>query len=318
MFLLGFGIAMTVAGCALGGADKVSEVVKDVTGGKVDIGLGEDGFTGIKVGDVTSDDVIGKFKVIVDSKVYDLDDFGSMYDDKQETLKGDVEKFTISAKKVDKLELDLGGCTLNWITTSDSDFAIEGKNVDKMQAYVKGDTLHVISTKNGSITGSEIKKSVIDLYVPKDLDLDDIKIELGAGIIIADELSADDVTVELGAGEAQIKKVNCKDFEVKVGAGALKFDDGSVKKFKVKVGAGSFIFKGKIEGDAKVDCSAGSVELKLKNDDKDFDYQIDCAAGSVKVGDKRYSGLTKSDKIDNNADADFEIKCAAGSVQVDF
>lgn len=319
LFLLGFGIALTVAGCALGGADKVSEVVKDVTGGKVDIGLDPSGdFMGVKVGDITSDDVIDKVKGIMDNKVYDIEDFGSMYDNAQTTFTGDVEKFNISANGIDRLELDLGGCTMNLITSSDQDFAIDAKNVDKLQAYVKNDTLHVISTKNGSIKGAEIKKSVINLYVPEDISFDEVKIELGAGALKVDAIDGDKIEIKLGAGEAQVKSLGCDKLEVKMGAGSVKIEDAAVKKLEANVGAGSFFYEGAVNGDVKLDCSAGSTEVKLTNKEKEFDQKIECSAGSVKVGSKTYAGLSKTEKIDNKADADLEIKCSAGSVRVSF
>ena len=319
LFLLGFGIALTVAGCALGGADKVSEVVKDVTGGKVDVSLDPRGdFVGVTVGNLSSDDVIEKVKGILDSKVYDIDDYGSMYDKDQATYGGDVEKFTFPEEDVEKLKIDLGGCTLNVIYTSENEFAVDAKNVDKMQAYVKGDTLHVISTRSGSIKGAEIKKSVVNLYVPKDASFDEAEIEMGAGVLHVDSLEAEKLKVELGAGEAQLKNLSCEKLEVKVAAGSIKFLDAISKKLEVKIGAGSFFYEGAVDGDVKVSCSAGSTELKLTNKEEDFDQMIECSAGSVKVGSRTYSGLSKTQKIDNDADADLEIKCSAGGVQVSF
>ena len=53
LFLFGFGLALTVAGVALGGVDKVSSVVREVTDGKFDLNLGENGNFRIQFGDAS-------------------------------------------------------------------------------------------------------------------------------------------------------------------------------------------------------------------------------------------------------------------------
>ena len=190
--------------------------------------------------------------------------------------------------------------------------------MDKLQAYVDGDTLHLVSTKNGSITGSDIKKTEIILYVPADFAFDKAKLDLGAGALKAETIVAKKIEFKLGAGDVEVKTLDCDDLELKVGAGSVRIKDASVGKAKSEVGAGSIEINGSIDGDAEFSCAAGNIDITLTNDYNDFDYKVDCSAGNVQLGDKKYTGLNKSAKIDNDAKNDMEIKCKAGNVKVVF
>ncbi len=318
LILFGLGMALTVAGCALGGADKVSSVVSEVTDGKFELNLGGNGNYNIQVGDISSEEVKEALKGILDNKIYNLDDFGTLFDNNRETKQGNVEKYQLSSAGVDEVKLDLGGCIFSIEESEDSDFWVEAANVDKLQAYVDGDTLRLVSTRKGDVSGADIKKTEVTLYVPSDFVFDKAKIDLGAGVLKTDSFAAKKLEIKLGAGEAIVKNLDCDSLDVEVGAGSMKLTNVNTEKVKCEVGAGSMIFAGEINGDAKFDCSAGSIDVTLANDYNDFDYKVDCSVGSIQLKDKKYSGLGKSDKIDNDADHEMELKCAAGSVKVVF
>ena len=318
LILFGLGMALTVAGCALGGADKVSSVVSDVTGGKFEVNLGGDGNYSLQLGDISTDEVKEALKGILDNKIYNMDDFGSLFDNNQETKQGTVEKYQVSSAGVEELKLDLGGCVFAMEESEDDDFWVEARNVDKLQAYVDGDTLHLVSTKNGSIKGSDIKKTEVILYVPADFVFDKAKLDLGAGVLKAETFAAEKIEFKLGAGEVEVNHLDCDALELKVGAGSVRIKDASIGKVKSEVGAGSIEINGSIDGDAEFSCSAGNIDIALSNDYNDFDYKVDCSAGNVQLGDKKYTGLNKSEKIDNDAKNDMEIKCMAGNVKVVF
>ena len=320
LFLLGFGVALTVAGCALGGADKVSSVVNDVTKGKVKVELGEDGsFGSFNIAGYSSNDVVDAVQGLLDNKLYNIDDFGSIFDDGQKTLQGNVEKFMLSADEVEKLRIDIGGGELMIIESDDNDFWVEAKNVKKFQAYVKDDTLRVISTATGTISGADLKNIKITLSVPKDFMFDEVKMQLGAGVVKSQErLLAKEMKLELGAGEGSFDGISCDKLEATCGAASLKIKDGELGKTEFKIGAGSVEFEGVISDDVKVACGAGNLSMKLSNQYSDFDYKVECALGNVKLGEKKYSGLAKTEKIDNDADAEMKIECGAGNVTVSF
>ena len=317
LFLLGFGTALTVAGCAMGGAEKAASVVSDVTNGKVSFGKDGD-LLGVEIGGVNSSDMIDFAQEFVNHSYYDIDDFTSIFENGRENYSGTVEKFSISADEVENMELNFGACSCVIEESEDDQFWVEGENVDQMQAYVEGDTFYLKVKKDGKFSVDELKNTKVRLYVPSDLSLDKAKIELGAGSVKVDVLSAKKVELKVAGGELVIKCLDSDKVEAKIGAGSMKLDDVMIGKIEGDVGAGSLIIAGKINNDAKMKCSAGSINLKLQNEFDDFDYSIACSAGEIRVGDESFSGVSTSKKIDNDADADMELKCSAGSIKVVF
>jgi hypothetical protein len=318
LFLLGAGLALTIAGCALGGPRQITNVVRDVTDGKVDINLDSNNW-GINIGGVSSDDVKDALKGIMDNKIYNMDDFGSVFNNGKETLSGDVEKYSIDAAGVEKLRFDIGGCELTIKESDDDNFWVEAKNVQKFQAYVDGETLRVVNTsKEKSLTGLNIKNVKITLYLPTDFTCENAEVELGAGILLSDSFVAEKAEFKIGAGELKLGSMDCDEMEIEVGAGNVEISNANVEKLNVKIGAGNMSFEGSIYKDAKVKCSLGNINLKLKNEFEDFNYKVECALGNIKLNGKQYSGLAKEEKIDNGADQDMKLECATGNIEVMF
>jgi hypothetical protein len=319
LFLLGAGLALTIAGCALGGPQQITSVVKDVTGGKVDINFDSIDNWGINVGGVSSDDIKDVLKGIADNKIYDMDDFGSLFSEGQKTLTGDVEKFCIESAGVEKLRFDIGGCEMTIKESDDDNFWVEAKNVQKFQAYVDDNTLRIVNTsKEKSLSGLNIKNVKITLYVPGDFACEKAEIELGAGILQSAGFVAEKAEFKIGAGELKLGSMDCDEVEIEVGAGNVEISNANVDKLDVKIGAGNMSFDGTVYKDAKVKCSLGNMNVKLKNEFEDFNYKVECALGNIKLNGKQYSGLAKEEKIDNSADQDMKLECATGNIEVMF
>lgn len=319
LFLLGAGVAFFIAGCALGGADQVSSVVNDVTGGKVNFNVGESGDWDFNIGGVSSDDVKNAIAGIMDNKIYNIDDFGSIYDSKQDILAGDVKKYNIPSDGIEDLKMDIAGCELTLLASDDDDFWLEAKNAQKLQAYVDGDTLRIISIRQGQgLSGLDIKNSKVYFYVPEDFVFDKVEIEIGAGIIKGDSFAADKATIKIGAGSFEVKNLDGNDIKIEVGAGNADIDNANIGKFECKVGEGNASVEGSLNDDVRVECARGNVSLDIKNDYKDFDYKVQCVAGNINLNGKQYSGLAKEEKIDNDAKNDMKLECSMGNISVSF
>ncbi|MCR5460350.1 MAG: DUF4097 domain-containing protein [Acetatifactor sp.] len=300
LFLFGLGMTMVIAGCALGGVDETNKIVQEVK-------------------DKIPADVKEKVQGILDSKIYSIDDFGGVFKDGEKTLEGDVKKFSLSADGVEKIKLDIGGCEVTILDSEDDDFWVEAKNVQKFQAYVDGETLHVVNTsKEKTISGLNIKNVKITLYVPEGLVFDKAEIELGAGIIHSDAFAAKKAEIKIGAGDLQLKSMDSDDVKIQIGAGNVEIGDASIDKLECKVGAGNFTLKGELHDDVKVDCAMGNISLDLKNAYKDFDYEVKCSAGNIDLNGKKYTGLSKEEKIDNDAEHEMKLECSVGNVDVSF
>lgn len=280
--VLGVGILATVL--ALGDRDKMAKAVLEATDGKVELRLNSWTDFGIHIS--------GKW----------FGDFGlndeDMFDRDYEVWDGEVEKTRINEDEINELDIQISCSSLVIKDSVDEFFYIEKKGEGKLQAYEEDGVLYVKALLSGSVIGVKQEEKVT-LYVPKNVDLHMISVELGAGEIEWNALKADAMKVDLGAGEFVAKNAEVGDLEVSLGAGEC-------------------LIQGKLKGDVNVDCAAGDVTLKHVGNEEEFNYEIDCAVGSVRVGKESFSGLASSKKIDNDASKTMEISVSAGSVEVEF
>ena len=221
-----------------------------------------------------------------------------MFDEDYEVWDGEVEKTRINEEEIEELDIQINSSFLVIKDSADEFFYIEKNGDGKSQAYEENGTLYVKAMQNSTVLGVQKENKVI-LYVPENMDLHMINVDLGAGEIEWNTLKADAMKVELGAGEFVAENVEVGDLEVSLGAGEC-------------------LIQGNLQGDVKVDCAAGSVILKHEGSEDEFNYEIDCSVGSVQVDGESFSGLASSKEIDNDASKTMEISVSAGSVEVEF
>ena len=281
-FLLGIG--MITAVFALIDREEVSKEVWELTNGKVELRLNSWTDFGVHIN--------GRWLGSLGMNTED------MFDEDYEVWDGEVEKTRINEDEIEELDIQISCSSLVIRESSDAFFYIEKSGDGKLQAYEENGILYVKALLNGSVLGVQKETEVI-LYVPKNVDLHMIDVELGAGEVEWNVLKADAMKVELGAGDFVAKNVVVGDLEVSLGAGEC-------------------LIQGDLQGDVKVDCAAGSVTLKHTGAEDEFNYEIDCAVGSAQIGKESFAGLASSKEIDNDASKTMEINVSAGSVEVKF
>lgn len=318
LVLLGAGVALTISGVFLTDKEQVAKSVETVTGGRVTVDLDpSDGTFGITAGDYSTDDLKNALGSILDNKIYDLNDYGTVYEAYEETLSGDAN-LNFEKEGVSKLKLDVGGCTLQVLTAEDDNFSVKANHVDKLQSYVKGNTLYLKSTRSGKVSGQDIKRSEIILYVPDDFSFEEADVEVGAGLMNFADLRAKKTSIDLGAGQVIIGKCTSEDLSVKVGAGDLTIHEMNVKELNCEVGVGNLELTGELKGNAKAKCSMGNVTLNLSNKPSDFNYKLESSMGNIDLGSEKYSGLAAEKKIDNDAPYTVKLECSMGNIDVNF
>ncbi len=248
--------------------------------------------------------------------LYDID-ASSVFDDRYEVWKGNLDRQMIGSGSINELELGIGGSMVEIKDSDDGNIYIEGKNMGKTQAYVEGDVLHVNSVRPANLT-EEIKNSKIVLYLPEDISLRFMKVSLGAGQLKMEDMTVQDMTVDVGAGQLLLEDMDVELLEVSLGAGELKAKDMKVQNLSASAGMGNLEYSGSIDGTADISCSMGNVSLDLKGHEEDFNYELHCVAGNIDIDGHKYTGVEMSQSIDNGAGKSIEIDCSMGNVEVDF
>ena len=319
LILLGAGLTLTISGVILTDADQVARSVDSVTGGRVNFDIDpSDGSFEIAFGDYSSADLRNAVGKLLDNRIYDMEDYGAIYDEEQEILSGDVETQCFFGTDVQKLDLDAGGCSVHVLPSEDENYYVMAKSIEKLQAYLSGETLYVKSTRSGKISGEEIKNAVILLYVPEDAYLKEADIQVGAGLLELEDLNAKKLRIELGAGEIAYHNCVGDELEINVGAGDLNIENMNVRGLDCKVGMGNITLIGELSGNAKVECSVGNVTMNLTGEEADFNYKLESSLGNIELCGEKYSGLAAETKIDNDAPYTIKLGCSMGNIDVNF
>lgn len=181
------------------------------------------------------------------------------------------------------------------------EITVESKDTHEklgFRAYAKNGTLYL--TSNKKITKvKNIGKGTITVTFPADMELEKAELNLKAGELKAEQITAKDLEVNAGAGEVNI----------------LEF---SSEKAKFKCGTGSVTAAGDAEKKIDADCGVGEMNLKIKGNQKDYNYDLHCGIGEINCGDYSLSGLGSENNVDNGADKKMDIDCGIGSINVSF
>ncbi len=246
---------------------------------------------------------------------------------------GNNYSYSYTGEDIKSINLDVKYCRVN-IKEGD-EFTAEAYNVmeNSFQGYVEGDTLYL--KQSGTMTdtinffGLDIPFSfgLFDIYdndspkivitVPSGFIAENIKFDLGAGVIEVDELSTENADFEIGAGSMEIRRLNVTDkISCEVGAGELKVNKLEAKNADFECGVGRVIISGEIKGDLLADCGMGQIQLDLNGNEEDYNYNVSCGVGKIKLNDHHYSFST-DDRIRNeDAVGTFDLNCSVGSLEV--
>ncbi|MDD2973305.1 MAG: DUF4097 family beta strand repeat-containing protein [Lachnospiraceae bacterium] len=207
-----------------------------------------------------------------------------------------TEKTAVASKDdIQVIDLKVGAAQLKVGQSEDDQYWFQCNEGKIVQCYVKDDNTLVIRGVN-KIGNHNVK---IYLYVPADVRLDFVNIELGAGQIRMDGIQSGVLDAAVGAGQA-------------------KFTGMDVNDISLEVGAGEVDYAGTVQGDIDVDCAMGQVKMNLYSREQDWNYDISCAAGQIQLSDMVYDNLFNDAKIDNNAMWDCDLECTMGQIAVTF
>ncbi len=306
LILLIVGVVMAFVGSSAEGTDKVSELVESVTGGKIQLELGN-GSWGIFSGE---DDWEAP------GALFDIDD-NTMFDKDYETLENNVEKYAVGTG-VSKLDIEVGGCAFYFEESGDNQFYVEAKNAGKFQCFIKGDTLYVKSSRTTVDDWSEITEGEIRLYIPANYTFEEMDVELGAGLLQMQKANATDMELNVGAGRIVIGELLAGKCSAEVGMGEIMVENMTVSDVEAEVGMGNLKMAGTIQGNVDAECSMGAITFTLTGKEEAFNYNLEAAMGNISLNGTEYSGMTQDKTIQNGASKHMNIECSMGNIEIDF
>ena len=141
----------------------------------------------------------------------------------------------------------------------------------------------------------------------------------GALVIdIPEDFKLEEASLSVGAGELYIESINAEELNIEVGAGEVHVEQFTAGELELECGTGEADIRGTCRKEAGIECGFGSVSYSMPGKMEEYDYELNCGIGELRLGDKTYSGLGKTQIIDNHSGKKIRIDCGIGEVVVTF
>lgn len=192
----------------------------------------------------------------------------------------DTFEESFPAEETDRLELDLNFAVVRIYAGGEgSDIRVSGRNGrDYFKAVQSQGALKLTDSR----TWKEQKRDQaleLELWIPV-RTFETVVLDVGASDVQIEELQADRIRIDVGVGDLLINRVEGKDIAL--------------------------------------DCGVGTLMMTVAGKETDYNYQIDCGIGTVQIGSQSFSGLSRSQTIDNQAGKTVSVDCGIGTVALDF
>ena len=204
-------------------------------------------------------------------------------------------------QQIKKIKGKIYAGTVYFKTAATDEITVESKETHEnlgFQAYEKNGILY-LKTNDKVRTKKNIGKGSITVTLPKSQRFEDVNLILKAGELNMDEISADELEVKSGAGEVFVENF-------------------TVNKAEFECGAGSISGAGDVANTLDIDCGVGEINLKLKGNQNDYDYDLECGVGEIKCGKDTYSGFGKDVYLDNQGSKKMNLECGIGQITIDY
>lgn len=137
-------------------------------------------------------------------------------------------------KNIEKINIDIAYAELNIKTGEDALTVQTSKSDRKVKVDVKNDTLRI--KEDDDWFWRDNRHVVIDVTIPKDMDIRDFNLDSGAGKIRIDGLKVDRVDIEHGAGKMEISNSNFNKTKIDGGAGETDISTSALNDLKLDSG----------------------------------------------------------------------------------
>lgn len=229
---------------------------------------------------------------------------------------------TFAAEEVKNLKMDIAAAKVRTEAAPDNEIRVEAKKLDsgRYTCELQAGKL-VISHRIGVIhlSGLGYENTEIVLYLPANMVLNHVSVEIGAGDVAICEvpITCSKMKVEIGAGKWKAEQLTVLEkLKVEIGVGKAKMKEVTAGRVDIECGAGSCSYQGRVNGDIKVDCSVGRCICQLENKESDFNYDISCALGSVTInGSKIKSFGTQKTYKNETVIGKAVLECGLGSIE---
>lgn len=226
-----------------------------------------------------------------------------------------LTKWEQEYSNITSMDIDLSVCKL--VIKKGDTLKVDASEVsEKFKCSAEGNKLK-IEDKNlhrNFFKQTEDIKSEVTIYVPENMNFDEVTIETGVNETNIEYLKANKVNLEMGVGRYQIDSLSAKYAKIEAGAGEANINDCDIEELKLDGGIGRLAFTGKITRTADIECGVGRLEVNLIGSPDDYKIESETGLGNFKVDGQNVS----EHQTIGNGDVTVKVNAGVGETVVNF
>lgn len=192
-------------------------------------------------------------------------------------------------KGISNIQIESSVGDIQFYETTGNEIRIDAKSVSENYSCELDDkgTIIIRNKNTKSFVFSWFRRnSTIKIYIPKELELKSVNLDLGVGDVKIQELAAKELIIDSGIGEIQLKDSKIMNLEADFGIGDFKTEDCQM-------------------GNIQVENGIGDIRLNLIGDINDYEIEVDKGLGDSKINDENIKYYKEGEPI-------YEISCDSG------
>lgn len=210
-----------------------------------------------------------------------------------------------------KMKLEIASSTLT-IKSEGDKYKIDTYQIPETTKIENKDgILNIKDTKK--IINSTVESS-ITIYIPETANMEEIDLDMGAGIVNINGLKSKKAEFSFGAGNVNIKNIVSENAKIECGAGQVIIEDADLTNIKLDSGVGKLVYSGYMRGNTKIDCGIGEVRLNLAGGSEIYSIDTEKGIGDIKINGNSVANET----VTGNGENRIEIDGGIGSISVDM
>ena len=226
-----------------------------------------------------------------------------------------ITKWEQEYSNITNMDIDLSVCKL--VIKKGDTLKVDASEVsEKFKCNTEGNKLK-IEDKNfhrNFFNHIEDIKSEVTIYVPENMNFDEVTIETGVNETNIEYLKANKVNLEMGVGRYQIDSLSAKYAKIEAGAGEANINNSDIKELKLDGGIGKLSFTGKITQTADIECGVGRLDINLIGSLADYKIKPETGLGKFKVDGQNVG----NQQTIGNGDVTVKVDAGVGETVVNF
>ena len=221
------------------------------------------------------------------------------------TISDDTEEFL-------SLNLDIKSSNLQ-IKTGDK-FEVKTNNSNIKYSNENGS----IKIKEDKLTNwlfGKIDIGELVIYIPENMkQIDEVKINIGAGTVFIEQLNTKNLYLDLGAGNVTIDKLTVsEESKINGGAGNININSGEIANVDLDLGVGNTKIKSDITGNSNINTGVGELNLYLSLDADNYKINVNKGLGKITFNDDKIL----DDTIIGNGENYIKISGGVGNINIE-